>query len=131
MECAHSKQAIILGISDEKFQSHLIKCMECNQIHEVVNHSMLQLEEPVEVPATLFSKIMSSKEISFTEIEKRRDFSLFFQFSTVIAAAIMLGIILGFHANTEILTSRNKKKTEALIELREMHHLNVDRQRLF
>ena len=131
MECAHSKQAIILGISDEKFQSHLMQCGECNQIHEEVNHAMLQIEEPVEVPATLFSKIMSSKEISFAENEKRRDFSLFFQFSTVIAAAIMLGMILGFHANTEILTSRNKKKTEALIELREMHHLNVDRQRLF
>jgi hypothetical protein len=43
----------------------------------------------------------------------------------------MLGIVLGFHANTQILTSRNKKKTEALIELKEMHHLNVNRQPLF
>lgn len=131
MDCAHSKQAIILGISDEKFQSHLMQCRECTQLQAGIDHSMQLLEDPIEVPETLLSGILSRKEISFAENKKRKDFSLFFQFSTVIAAAIMLGIVLGFHANTQILTSRNKKKTDALIELKEMHHLNVDRQRLF
>jgi hypothetical protein len=92
---------------------------------------MQVLEERIEVPETLLSSILSRKEISFAGNERQKDFSLFCQFSTVIAAAIMLGIVLGFHANTQILTSRNKKKTEALIELKEMHHLNVNRQPLF
>jgi hypothetical protein len=92
---------------------------------------MQLLDEPAEVPEALLSRILSRKEISFPENKKQKDFSLFFQFSTVIAAAIMLGIVLGFHANTQILTSRNKKKTEALIEFKEMHHLNVNRQPLF
>jgi hypothetical protein len=92
---------------------------------------MQLLDEPVDVPETLLSRILSRKEISFSGNKKHKDFSLFFQFSTVIAAAIMLGIVLGFHANTQILNSKNKRKTDALIELREMHHLNVDRQPLF
>jgi len=131
MECDHSKQAIVLDIPDEKLQSHLSQCKECSRIKSRIDHSLQLLEEPVEVPSALYAKIMSSTEISFREKENRRDVSLFFQFSTVIAAAIMLGIVLGFHANTQLLTSKNKKKTDALIELREMHHLNVDRQPLF
>lgn len=131
MECAHSKQSMILGISDEKDQAHLLQCEQCSQIKGSIEHSLQLLDEPVELPETLYDRIMSRKEISFTSNENRRDFSLIFQFSTVIAAAIMLGIVLGFHANTQLLTSKNRKKTEALIELKEMHHLNVDRQRLF
>jgi hypothetical protein len=131
MECTHSKQNMVLGTSDERSRSHLYVCSECSRIQTGIDHSMQVLEERIEVPETLLSSILSRKEISFAGNERQKDFSLFFQFSTVIAAAIMLGIVLGFHANTQILTSRNKKKTEALIELKEMHHLNVNRQPLF
>jgi hypothetical protein len=131
MECTHSKQNMVLGTSDERSLSHLLVCAECSRLQTGIDHSMQVLEEHIEVPETLLSSILSRKEISFAENEKQKDFSLFFQFSTVIAAAIMLGIVLGFHANTQILTSRNKKKTEALIELKEIHHLNVNRQPLF
>ncbi len=131
MECAHSKQNMVLGTTDERSRSHLSNCAECSRIQTGIDHSMQLLDEPVDVPETLLSRILSRKEISFSENKKQKDFSLFFQFSTVIAAAIMLGIVLGFHANTQILNSKNKRKTDALIELREMHHLNVDRQPLF
>lgn len=131
MECAHSKQNMVLGTTDERSRSHLSHCVECSRIQTGIDYSMQLLDEPAEVPEALLSRILSRKEISFSGNKKHKDFSLFFQFSTVIAAAIMLGIVLGFHANTQILTSRNKKKTEALIEFKEMHHLNVNRQPLF
>jgi hypothetical protein len=131
MECAHSKQNMVLGTTDERSRLHLTACKECSRMQTGIDHSMRLLDEPVEVPATLLTRILSRKEISFSENKKQKDFSLIFQFTTVIAAAIMLGIVLGFHANTQILTSRNKKKTEALIVFKEMHHLNVNRQPLF
>ena len=131
MNCTHSQQNITLEISDAEFQSHLLQCEECNHLYSGINETMLLLEEPVEVPASLFKNIMARQELSSTEKRKQKDVSLILQFSTVMAAAVLLGIVLGFHANTQVLLSKNQKKNEALIEFREIHHMNVDRQRIF
>ncbi len=131
MHCTLSKQQIILDIANPEFLSHLKECEECNRILNQVNESMMILDEEVTVPEDLYEKILRSTRDIPIERTKSRDFSLVFQFSTVIAAAIVLGIILGFHANTQLLVSKNTKKNEALIEFREMHHLNVERQPLF
>jgi hypothetical protein len=131
MNCSHAQQLIIAGISDEEFRTHLRDCKECSGLLEFVDSSMQLLDEPVEVPPALYQKIMGQTEFPFEEKGKQKDISLFFQFSTVLAAAVLLGIVLGFHANTQVLFSRNQKKNEALIEFKESHHLNVDRQRLF
>lgn len=131
MNCNHSQQNMILGISEPAFQSHLTACDECNQVHEGIQAAMDLLEEPVEVPDSLFAGIMAKQELLVSEKRKHKDLSLVFQVTTVLAAAVLLGIILGFHANTQVLVSKNQKKNEALIEFREIHHMNVDRQRIF
>lgn len=131
MDCTHCQQNIILEISDTEFQSHLRQCEECNHLYSGIKETMLLLEEPVVVPASLYKNIMARQELSLTEKRRQKDVSLILQFSTVMAAAVLLGIILGFHANTQVLLSKNQKKNEALIEFREIHHMNVDRQRIF
>lgn len=131
MNCSHSKNQIILGIFDEKLRLHLDNCTECSEFQIYADRSMQILDEPVELPETLYAKIIQHKDRSFRDGEKRKDISLFLQFSTVIAAAVILGIVLGFHANPQLFFTKNQKKQEALIEFRESHHLNVDRQRLF
>ena len=131
MNCTRSQQNIILEISDTEFQSHLLQCGECNHLYSGINETMQILEEPVEVPASLYKNIIAKQELTLTEKRKQKDVSLILQFSTVMAAAVFLGIILGFHANTQVLLSKNQKKNEALIEFREIHHMNVDRQRIF
>ena len=131
MNCTHSQQNIILEIADAEFQSHLLECDECNHVYSDIQSAMQILEEPVTVPDSLFAGIMAKKDLFATEKRKRKDVSLIFQVTTVLAAAVLLGIILGFHANTQVLLSKNQKKNEALIEFREIHHMNVDRQRIF
>ena len=131
MNCTHSQQNIILEISDAEFQSHLLECDECNNVYSDIQSAMQILEEPVAVPYSLFAGIMAKKDLLATEKRKRKDISLIFQVTTVLAAAVLLGIILGFHANTDVLLSKNQKKNEALIEFRDTHHMNVDRQRIF
>jgi predicted anti-sigma-YlaC factor YlaD len=131
MNCSHSKQYIILETTDLEFSAHLQECEECSAINGRVNDSMAILDSEVQVPNDLFDKIMEIKKEIHFEKRKPKDVSLLFQFSTVIAAAIILGIILGFHANTQLFISKNAKKNEALIEFKEMHHMNVDRPGLF
>ena len=131
MNCTHSQQNIILEIADAEFQSHLRECDECEHVYSGIQSALEILEEPVEVPDSLFAGIMAKKDLLVAEKRKSKDISLIFQVTTVLAAAVLLGIILGFHANTEVLLSKNQKKNEALIEFREIHHMNVDRQRIF
>ena len=131
MDCSRSQQNMILEISDPEFQLHLQQCEECRHIYAGIHESMQMLEEEVEISDTLYDKIMNREELHFPEQKRKKDISLFLQFSTVVAAAVLLGIVLGFHADTQILFSKNQKKNEALIEFKEIHHLNVDRQRLF
>lgn len=131
MNCTHSQQNIILEIPDAEFQSHLLECDECSQVYSDIQSAMQILDEPVAVPDSLFAGIMAKKDLLATEKRKRKDVSLIFQLTTVLAAAVLLGVILGFHANTEVLLSKNQKKNEALIEFREIHHMNVDRQKIF
>lgn len=131
MNCAHFQQSIILDIPDAELQAHLRECETCNNVSQAIQSAMSMLEEPVVVPDSLYSGIMAKKTLYVSEKSTRKDLSLIFQVTTVLAAAVLLGIILGFHANTGILLSKNQKKNEALIEFREIHHMNVDRQRIF
>lgn len=131
MECHHHHQNIVLDLPDPETEEHLKVCEQCAGLAGQVNAAMLSLDEPVEIPESLYSRIMSSREFRAVKTKRKRDISLVFQFSTVLAAAILLGIILGFHANRDLLLSKNQKKSEALMEFREFHHLNVDRQPLF
>ncbi len=131
MKCAHSIQLIKEDLSGIEFQEHLDQCPQCSTLLEQVNGSMLFLDEPIDLPPGLLDKILDHTKLEIGERSKKRDLSLFFQFSTVAAAAIVLGIMLGFHANTQILFSKNSKKNEALIQLKEIHHLNVDHEKLF
>ncbi len=131
MDCDHSQQNILFELTNPEVQEHLRQCKACNDLDDSINNAMLLLEEPIEVPEKLLARILLSRSEQFAGKKSTRNFSLLVQVSTVMAAAILLGIILGSHANTQLLFSKNFKKTEALNEFKEMHHLNVDRQRLF
>lgn len=131
LDCRKAQQNIEFNLVNKELQEHLEHCEDCRQLNQRTQEAMLILEEFPEIPENLYDRIMSRKELRNREQRKSRDVSLILQFSTVMAAAVVLGIVLGFHANKDLLYSKIQKKNEALIELKELHHLNVDRQRLF
>lgn len=130
MKCNQSIQHIILETSERGFKQHVDSCESCNDLNSKVNATVSLLDLPVEVPEGLIRKVDIRKDIIIGR-RKRLDVAGILQFSTVIAAGILLGIVLGRNANIRTLISKHSKKTESLIEYREKHHLNTDYKTLF
>ncbi len=76
------------------------------------------------VPVGLVDKVIDKKE--FVSVERRSpfDFSKYLQIAAVFAAAICVGIVMGKHADLGSFNKKQIRKEQALIELRERHHLS-------
>lgn len=131
MKCNQSIQHIIFETSEKGFNHHLNECESCSTINSNVNSLMSLLDQPVYIPENLVDKISLKKNNFIIGRRKRWDYAGILQLSTVMLAAVLIGVVLGKHANTKILIPKQTQKTELLNEYREMHHLNSDHTTLF
>ena len=131
MKCNQSIQHIIFETSEKGFNQHLNDCKSCSTIQNNVDSIMDLLDRPVEIPTDLNQKIRITKKDIITGKKRAWDFVGALQFTTVIIAGVLLGVVLGKNANIKMLITKNEKKTESLIEYKEKHHLNTEHITLF
>jgi len=126
MNCNQSYHHIIFDIPTGESDGHLAQCGKCSAINQSVGETMAVLEMNPAIPDGLTEKVI--KQLSQVSIARKKnfDFSNYLQLAAVIVVAMVLGVVLGRNANSKTFISKQQKKNEALIEFREMHHLNVD-----
>lgn len=103
----------------------------CRNLDEMVDATMNILDEDIQVPENLTDKIMSNRPQIKQPRVKKLNFAVYAQIAAVIAAGVFLGVVLGKNANTSLLSSKESKKHQLLIEYKISHHLSVDRTRVF
>uniref|UniRef100_UPI003216503E hypothetical protein n=1 Tax=uncultured Draconibacterium sp. TaxID=1573823 RepID=UPI003216503E len=76
------------------------------------------------VPDNLIDKVVARKESVEIESYTKFDLSKYLQIAAVFAAAVCIGIIMGKNADVHSFNKKQNQKEQALIELRERHHLS-------
>lgn len=126
MKCNQEYQKIVFGILDKEFEKHLSECPSCKELNQKVNDTMSILDKTIEVPEGMVEAIlMKKREIEAHKI-KRWKLSSLAQVAAVLLTGVIIGVILGRNANTNLLLSSESKKSKSLVEFYEMHHLKVD-----
>lgn len=100
-------------------------------LDELVDSTMNILDEDFQVPENLTDKIMSNRPQTKHPRVRKLNFAVYAQIAAVIIAGVFLGVVLGKNANTNMLTSKETKKHQSLIEYKISHHLSVDRTQVF
>lgn len=100
-------------------------------LNEMVDATMNILDEDFQVPENLTDKIMSNRPQIKQPRVRKLNFAVYAQIAAVIAAGVFLGVVLGKNANTNLLSSKEAKKHQSLIEYKISHHLSVDRTQIF
>lgn len=101
-------------------------------LNELVDNTMNILDEDFQVPENLTDKIMSNRPQLKQQARVRKlNFAVYAQIAAVLAAGVFLGVVLGKNANTKLLSSKEAKKHQSLIEYKISHHLSVDRTKMF
>jgi len=102
---------------------HIKECKNCSEEMDFINQVMGVLDEKVDIPDYLVSKVLQKNSSIEYPVQPKTDFGKYLQLAAVIAAGIFLGIVLGENANPDLLASKKVKKDKALLEYLESHHL--------
>jgi len=115
-------------ISDEDFDLHARDCNHCREMNDRFEQAWSLLDENVEIPDKLAGKIIERKK----EIRKSRirtfDFTMITQIAAVLVAGIFLGIQLGKHSDTRLLTTKESRKQQSLIDFKNDHYFTVEEE---
>jgi hypothetical protein len=91
-----------------------------------VDEAMALLDLNVEVPDGLIDRVVQNLELVKIDTPSGFDFFKYFQIAAVLVGAMFLGVLLGKHADIGKLHKKHSRQDQALIELREKHHLSED-----
>ncbi len=125
MNCNQSYKYIGTEPGEEELAGHLKECPICAERIRLINQAMALLDEKVEIPSGLTEKVLQQcGQAKAYRVVPTIDLNKYLQLAAVILIGIFLGVLLGSRANSEIFLSKKEKKDKALIEYREIHHLN-------
>ncbi len=97
------------------------------EINQLVKEAMSILDEEIPISEDLTERILAKKPVIPPSKVFRINFSDYAQIAAVLAIGVVLGVVLGKNADTNILLSKDSKKKKILIEYRNSHYLTVDR----
>jgi len=82
------------------------------------------LDMQVHVPDGLVEKVIRRKNGLKKHPASKIDFTKYLQIAVVLAAAILIGIVMGRNASSSLLLSKKNQQKRALIELRNQYHIS-------
>ena len=91
-----------------------------------VDEIMAVLDLDVEIQDGIIEKVMQKKETVKIDKPSGFDFSKLLQIAAVLVGGIFLGILLGKNADINSFHKKQSREKQALIQLREKHHLSED-----
>lgn len=100
---------------------------ESNEINQLVDYGMSVLDEEFQIPEGFTERILAKRpHLPKTKVF-RINYMDYAQIAAVLAIGVFLGFVLGKHADTNLLLSKESKKKKTLIEYRDSHYLTIDR----
>lgn len=108
--------------SNLKFESE--RTIKNSDIEVRVDEILSILDMQVSVPEGLVEKVILRKNGFKKHSATKIDFSKYLQIAVVLAAAILIGIVMGKNANGSFLLSKKNQQKRALIELRDQYHIS-------
>lgn len=125
MGCKQLYRYIRSGISEKEFSAHVRECTQCRERSAMINQTMDLMDERIEIPSGLTQKIIGKINSSPVPVMKSFDPGKYLQLAAVVVAGILLGVLLGKHADSTLFLTKGKKD-KALSEFIEYHHFNDD-----
>jgi len=108
--------------SNFKFESE--RTIKNSDIDARVDEILSILDLQVQVPEGLVEKALNRKNEFKKHSTAKIDLSKYLQIAVVLAAAILIGIVMGRNANGSLLLSKKNQQKKALIELRDQYHIS-------
>jgi len=117
----------IFNLFNDRFKNREQNSLKLAEINRLVDKCMSVLDEEFQVPENLTERILANKPQITTNRILRINYTDYAQIAAVLAIGVFLGFVLGKHADTNILLSKENKKKKFLMEYRDSHYLTVDR----
>ncbi len=128
MYCTQFEQYIHDRITEEEYDLHLAGCTHCQAMNARFEEAWSLLDDTDELPSDMVEKILARKTQEKPLRARRFDLSMITQIAAVLVAGIFLGITLGRHSDPNLLLSKEMKKQQSLIDFRNDHFFQVEKE---